>query len=129
MSDRCPCLSGDTFGQCCEPYLAGRAHPPTAERLMRSRYTAFARGDATYLLASWHPSTRPASLELDPGIRWLSLEIVGRSGGGLLDTEGEVEFTARYRVTEADGTGRRGTQHERSRFGRDGGRWSYVGEA
>jgi SEC-C motif-containing protein len=89
---------------------------------MRSRYSAFAVGDAGYLLATWHPSTRPAALDLDPGIRWLRLDILGRTGGGMLDSVGTVEFTARYRM----GPGRAGEQHERSRFVREGGRWFYL---
>ncbi len=84
---------------------------------MRSRYTAFVRGDVDYLRSSWHSSTRPADLEPDPGVRWTFLEIVQCSGGGLLDTEGTVEFRAHYRG---------GTLHERSRFVREHGRWTYL---
>ena len=65
---------------------------------MRSRFSAFAVGDAGYLLETWHPSTRPASLELDEGIRWFRLDIVDRVAGGLLDDTGTVEFIARYRM-------------------------------
>ena len=63
---RCPCLSGLQYGECCGPFHSGDAFAPTAERLMRSRYSAFAVGDADYLLATWHPTTRPAELALDP---------------------------------------------------------------
>jgi SEC-C motif domain protein len=82
---------------------------------MRSRYSAFVRGDA-YLLASWHPSTRPARLELDPRVRWEGLDVLEASGG-VFDTHGTVEFRARHAG---------GVQHERSRFRREGGRWYYV---
>lgn len=88
---------------------------------MRSRYSAFAAGDADYLLASWHPSTRPASIDLDPNVRWVRLDIVARTGGGMLDDEGTVEFRAFHR---ADGV--RGEQHENSAFVREGGRWYYL---
>ena len=86
--------------------------------------TAFAVGDASWLLESWHPSTRPDSLELDAGLRWYRLDILARSRGGMLDSEGVVEFEAHYR--SPDGAG---SQHEASRFVREGGRWLYVSGA
>lgn len=118
---RCPCLSGMPLSECCAPIIDGRATAPTAERLMRSRFTAFALGDADYLLKSWHPTTRPRSLQLDPDLRWYRLDIIGRSKGGLLDTEGTVEFVAHYRSPA--GTGE---QRENSRFLRDAGEWRYL---
>jgi SEC-C motif domain protein len=120
--ERCPCGSGQAFGECCGPLLAGRA-APTAVQLMRSRYTAFVIGDAAYLLATWHPSTRPEHLELDPDIRWRSLEIVRTERGGPLEREGVVEFAARYTAG-----GERGVQRETSRFLRED-RWRYVDAA
>lgn len=119
-STRCPCGTGQAFGECCGQFLAGRATAPTAAQLMRSRYTAYVVGDAAYLLATWHPSTRPESLELDRAIAWRSLEIVRTERGGPLDREGIVEFIARYAVD-----GERGAQRETSRFVRDD-RWRYV---
>lgn len=88
---------------------------------MRSRYSAFAVGDAAYLLRSWHSRTRPKTLTLDPGQRWTRLEIVAATGGGVFHTEGTVEFRAHYRAG-----GRRGVLHERSRFLREDGRWVYL---
>ena len=88
---------------------------------MRSRYSAFAVGDDAYLFRSWHSSTRPAVLRTDRGQRWTGLEILGRSGGGLLDSEGTVEFRASWTVS-----GRTGSLHEDSRFVREGGRWVYL---
>lgn len=120
--DRCSCLSGSTYAECCGPFHAGEP-PPTAERLMRSRYTAYARLLREYLLETWHPSTRPAVLELDAGVRWYRLDILSRTRGGLLDTEGTVEFVASFRHD-----GGAGQQHEVSRFVREAGRWLYVGE-
>ena len=87
---------------------------------MRSRFSAFAVGDADYLLRTWHPSTRPPSLELDPAQRWLSLEVL-HAHGGLFDTEGRVEFRAHYRDLRG-----RGSMHERSTFTRNDGAWVYV---
>jgi SEC-C motif domain protein len=118
---RCPCQSGESYAACCGPLHRGEAHAPTAERLMRSRYSAFAVGDSAYLIETWHPSTRPESLELDPGMRWFSLEILSRTAGGMLDSNGVVEFRARYRLD-----GEVGEQRETSRFVRENRRWFYV---
>lgn len=120
-TSRCPCLSGATYGECCGPVHAGITEAPTAERLMRSRYSAFAIGDARYLLASWHPSTRPAELELDTDVRWFRLDILTTDRGGMLDTEGTVEFRAHYRAG-----GSTDSQHEISRFRRVDRRWTYL---
>ena len=120
----CPCLSGLPYTECCEPLHRGEATAPTAEQLMRSRFSAFAVGDAEYLLDTWHTSTRPATIELDPELRWYRLDIIDRSAGGPLDARGEVEFEAFWRSPDS-----RGSQRERSTFVREGGRWLYVAEA
>jgi len=119
-ADPCPCGSGARFDGCCSPFLAG-APAPTAERLMRSRYSAFVVGDERYLAESWHPRTRPETIDLDPALRWTRLEIIRTDGGGVDDSRGTVEFRARWR----DG-GVRGVLHERSRFLRYADRWWYV---
>ena len=118
---RCPCGTGLPYAECCGRLHEGSASAATAEQLMRSRYSAFAVGDLAYLLATWHPGTRPASLDLDPGVRWLGLEVLAGTGGSMLATEGTVEF----RASHLRG-GRRGAQHERSRFVREESRWYYV---
>ncbi|AXJ09168.1 YchJ family protein [Arthrobacter sp. PM3] len=117
----CPCLSGEQYADCCGRFHRGDADAPTAEQLMRSRYSAFVVGDAGYLLRTWHPDTRPADLELDPGMQWRRLDILSTSRGGPLDNEGVVEFAAHYRHD-----GGRGLQREASRFVREGRRWYYV---
>jgi SEC-C motif-containing protein len=88
---------------------------------MRSRYSAFALAESAYLLETWHPRTRPATLEVDPEVRWTGLDVLATSGGSPLETEGTVEFRAHYVVA-----GRTGAQHERSRFLREQGRWRYL---
>lgn len=115
----CPCGAGETFGECCGPLLDG-APAPTAEALMRSRYTAFVLRDAPYLAATWHPSTRPADLALDDDTRWRRLEIVRTDAGG--PTRGTVEFRAHW----DDPSGTRGILHEVSRFVFQRGRWLYL---
>lgn len=118
---RCPCGTGLTYAECCGPLHDGTATAGTAEQLMRSRYSAFAVGDPAYLLATWHPSTRPRTLDLDPAVRWTGLDVLAGSGGTLLAAEGTVEFRAHHLV---DGSA--GVQHERSRFVREDGRWRYL---
>lgn len=88
---------------------------------MRSRYSAYAVGDVSYLLASWHPDTRPDELTLDPLVRWYRLDILNATAGGLLDREGTVEFRAYYRTPDGPGD-----QHEVSRFTKHSGTWVYV---
>lgn len=118
---RCPCTSGDTYDGCCGPILSGAIAAPTAVRLMRSRFTAFATGDAEHLLRSWHPSTRPAGIDPDPDIRWTRLDILDTVAGGPFDAEGFVEFKAFFRADGAPGSMR-----ERSRFVRENRTWLYL---
>jgi SEC-C motif domain protein len=93
----------------------------SAEELMRSRYSAFAYGDADYLFRTWHPRTRPVEVSVDPTITWTGLEVVDTVAGGPDDDFGEVEFTARV-----ESAARAGSLHERSRFERRAGRWFYL---
>lgn len=88
---------------------------------MRSRYTAFALDDAAHLLATWHPTTRPERLDLDPDVRWTGLEVLATEGGAEDDVRGVVEFRAHHVHA-----GRADVLHERSRFRRQDGRWFYV---
>lgn len=117
----CPCGRAATYGDCCAAFHQGRATAPTPERLMRSRYSAFAVGDTGYLLRTWHPTTRPAGLDLGPAQRWTGLEILGTSGGSAFHTEGAVEFRAHYTLH-----GHADSQYEHSRFVREDGRWVYL---
>lgn len=126
---RCPCGSKDRYADCCGPLHRGRAvgepSAPTAERLMRSRFSAFAVGDVDYLLATWHSSTRPASLDLDERVEWRQLDIVDTQAGQAGDDTGIVEFVAVYRETAS---GQFGQQRERSTFVCEDGAWFYVAE-
>jgi SEC-C motif domain protein len=117
----CPCGLGDDYDSCCGRLHAG-APAPTAESLMRSRYSAFAVGDVGYLLRTWHPSGRPETLTLDPALRWTRLAVLETNGGGLFDATGTVRFRAVY-VQD----GKRGVLAEISRFIRQDGLWTYVG--
>ncbi|GAA3581803.1 YchJ family metal-binding protein [Amycolatopsis ultiminotia] len=121
MADRCPCGLPEPYDDCCGRFHRGEKQAPTAERLMRSRYCAFAVEDRDYLMATWHPDTRPRRLRLDPAQEWLRLEVLGHTGGSLLETEGTVEFRAHYRYR-----GHEDAQQENSRFVREAGRWYYL---
>ena len=117
----CPCGSGLTLAACCGPRIDNTAPAPTAEALMRSRYTAYTQGDAAYLLTTWHQTTRPESLQLDetPQPRWIGLTVKGHE---IQDAEhAVVEFVARYKIN-----GRASKLHETSRFVREDGRWYYI---
>lgn len=118
----CPCGSAAAYAVCCGRWHAGtlRLRAPTAESLMRSRYSAFVLGERDYLLDTWHPSTRPSRLEADPdGLKWLGLQV--RRHQQQDDTHAVVEFVARSRL---HGKGQR--LHEISRFERLDGHWLYV---
>lgn len=107
------------YQDCCGRYLSDTSPAPDAQTLMRSRYCAFVRGDDAYLLATWHASTRPNTLELDRSARWLGLEVRGYRQTA--EDRAEVEFVARFRVG-----GRAVRQHELSRFLREAGCWYYL---
>lgn len=119
----CPCGLDRPQVACCGPVIGGAVVAATAEQLMRSRFTAFAVGDAAHLLATWHPRTRPPAVTLDPAQRWTRLEVL-HATGGLFDREGTGEFRAHH-VRR----GRVDILHERSHFVREDGRWLYVGPA
>ena len=119
----CPCCSGQMYEKCCGRYLDGDEAAPTAEALMRSRYTAYVLKRETYLLASWHDTTRPADLGLDKDedVEWQGLVIKAAEKGGPTDDRGTVEFVATF---TAGGNAHR--MHEKSRFVKEEGRWFYV---
>ncbi|AUX93644.1 YchJ family protein [Mixta gaviniae] len=125
MSENCPCCSGLQYSLCCGRYLSGESIPSTPEALMRSRYTAYSRQDADYLVATWHTTQRTAALrqalsESFAHTEWQSLNIVACEAGGN-DNEAYVTFFARYRENQ-----RSGAVHERSRFVREDQRWYYI---
>src|SRR5512143_316309 len=115
----CPCGSSLAYGKCCGVWHAGTP-APDAESLMRSRYAAFVLGDERYLLATWHPTTRPQSIPFKKSQKWRGLRIVEAKVTG--ESSAEVEFIARSRVSNTAAV----RQHERSRFIREAGTWLYV---
>lgn len=122
MAATCPCGLERDYAACCGRWHAGDP-APNAEALMRSRYSAFVLQLEPYLLATWHPRTRPESVGFEAGTKWLGLTVKSSRDTGP-DTA-EVEFVARYKV----GGGSAVRLCERSRFVREQGRWFYVDAA
>ena len=115
----CPCGSGAVYSDCCGPLHRG-VPAGRAEQLMRARYAAYVLHDNAFIVASWHPTTRPAMLETepDPQTRWLGLEVKRHAESSETAT---VEFVARFK-----NGGRAQRLHEVSRFVREAGLWWYV---
>jgi len=120
----CPCGSGREAAQCCEAKLLGTQQAETAEQLMRSRYTAFCKGDFEYLKRTHHASTLPVyekATEAADQPLWTGLEILSTELGGPNDTVGWVDFIARFNALGTDQAMR-----EKSRFVKENGVWLYV---
>ncbi len=117
----CPCGSGNGYVDCCGVFVSGAEPAPTAEALMRSRYSAYSKGESDYLLATWHPDTRPSRVSLDSQQNWIGLSIKSTEEGQPGDDSGIVEFVARFKIA---GKGHR--LHETSRFEKIDGRWYYL---
>lgn len=118
----CPCGSSRAYEACCGRWHAGpqQGQAPDAEALMRSRYSAYVLDLRSYLLDTWHPSTRPTALEPpEPGLRWLGLEV--REVRQQDTDHATVLFVARSKLG-----GRAHRLQEKSRFVREAGRWTYV---
>lgn len=126
----CPCARGGInakplrFAACCGQYLEGEAPPPApdAESLMRSRYSAFVLQRESYLLATWHASTRPGQVSFDTAGKWLGLEVRKSLASSPPKAEVEVEFVARFKPAGTSAW----RLHERSRFVLQQGRWWYL---
>ena len=119
----CPCGNPESYINCCGRYIDGAEFAPTAEALMRSRYTAYALDRSNYLLATWHHSTRPVSLDLtaEPRCKWIGLEVKRHQYDPQDPDHAVVEFVARYKIG-----GRAHRLHEVSRFVREAGQWFYL---
>jgi SEC-C motif domain protein len=122
----CPCGSGKTFIDCCEPYLRGRLQPASPTQLMRSRYSAFCTGNIEYLIATQHPAHRTATdrqtlAQTIAETEWLALRVLHADESQLAVGIGQVEFVAFYKSN-----GALGQLHERSDFLRQADRWYYT---
>lgn len=123
MKSACPCYSGNTYTECCQPLHAGQT-APDAERLMRARYSAYALRLPGFIIASWHPDTRPDSLTLEDlsGIKWLKLQVILYKQSD--EMHAEVKFVASYQV----GKQKKTNLTEHSLFVRESGNWLYHGQ-
>ena len=117
----CLCCSGEAADTCCRPLLTGETPAVTALALMRSRYVAYCERRFDYILATWHPASRPARIDLPEGIQWLGPRIRRVDAGGADDQVGMVEFIARSKLN-----GRAERLHEVSRFERVDDHWYYL---
>jgi SEC-C motif-containing protein len=123
--ESCPCGSALSYSDCCEPFILGDKPAPTAEAMMRSRYTAYNRCEVDYIVRTTHPQQRKQDSEND--IRqwaqksvWHELNILHVDGGSAEDTEGTVEFIAHYSEN-----GERIDHHEVAQFKKENGAWFF----
>ncbi len=122
----CPCGTQKILDVCCGPYISGKKKAPTAEALMRSRYTAYTINNMNYI-AETHDSLTGGDFDRESaekwalGSEWLGLDIKSVKDGTEGDDKGIVEFVARYRVD-----GQEQTHHEISQFRRESDRWVFV---
>lgn len=128
--EKCPCGSGLDYDACCAGYISGKAVPATAEAVMRSRYSAYVKSELDYIFETTHPDARrdydhKGTKEWADESEWLGLEVTETEAGGESDTEGYVEFIAKYRHK-----GLIRAHHERALFKKDEGKWYFKdGEA
>lgn len=117
MSNKCPC-GGGKYTKCCQPFHQATKLPRTPEELMRSRYSAYARGLEDYVRATWHASTVPENLTLDDNPAWLQLQILAT---GLHGNRGYVHFKAYFQQDDEIAV-----MEEQSYFIRENNRWYYL---
>ena len=122
---KCPCGSGRAYAECCELYISGKAKAPSAEALMRSRYSAYVEHEIDYII---NTCLRRGKNDIDPKSTrewseqstWLGLKILSTEKGSYADNEGVVEFEAVY---ERDGL--REEHHEKAKFKKENGEWFF----
>lgn len=126
MDTNCPCGSGNSYANCCEPIIIGKINAPTAVSLMRSRYVAFTLANVDYLMLSHHSSSRPnkerkSISKWAKSVKWIGLNILNCQDGQQTDIRGTVEFKALF---VEDGI--LSHIHEKSLFQLENGKWVYV---
>jgi SEC-C motif domain protein len=122
----CPCGSGATLAECCGRYITGAAFAPTAEALMRSRYSAYVLGEIDWIVASHDPAgrdevDRSSTEKWSKEARWRGLEIKSKTDGQPGDSTGQIEFVATYELGN-----QAVAHHEIARFKTIEDRWHYV---
>lgn len=124
--NHCPCASKKSFSDCCEPYITGKSPAPTAEALMRARYSSYATGNIDFIETSQAPDSphdfdRKGAEEWSKKSTWKGLTIVGSKDGGPDDTTGAVNFVAEYSQDGKDYA-----HEEFATFRKEGGHWLFV---
>ncbi|TRX61673.1 YchJ family protein [Carboxylicivirga sp. M1479] len=122
---QCPCQSNNPYTTCCQALIEETSAAPTAEKLMRSRYTAYTLGDIDYLMRTHHVSTRPIKEKNEikkwtDSVQWMGLSILSKKDGNENDKQGIVEFKAVFIEK-----GMPNHIHEKSRFVKEKGLWYY----
>ncbi len=118
----CLCGSQVNYNACCQPYHDNKKRPDTAENLMRSRFTAYAKRNANYLLNTWDISKRPEEIDFSKeDVIWTKLEIVSTKKGRTTDSKGLVEFKAYYESENEEYV-----MKEMSQFKKQAGQWMYM---
>jgi SEC-C motif domain protein len=121
----CPCGTNQEYSACCEPRIRGTRPAETAEALMRSRYSAFVKKEIDYILLTVVPDQRKkvdrtTVEQWSTHSTWKQFEILSKSNGEANDSEGYVEFVARYAFGEVAQEHR-----EKSHFVKKDGRWYF----
>lgn len=121
----CPCGTGQTYLECCQPIIAGTRQALTAEQLMRARYSAYTQVEMDFLQASLHPDRRSdndgeGAQDWAENSTWHGLEVVATQAGGPDDDQGRVEFIASYTHE-----GEEQAYHEVAEFDRVDGSWYF----
>lgn len=124
--NKCPCGSNLTYDECCDPIIQGKKAAATAEQLMRSRYSAYAKGEIQYIFASSYPDTlkeidEKGTREWAANCEWTNLKIIKTIDGDPQDNEGWVEFVASFKEK-----GINKEHHELSNFKKKDGVWYFV---
>ena len=123
----CPCTPNKAYKDCCKKGHDNILSVPTAEALMRSRYSAFVLANIDYLQESHFSKTRPSKREKKEtllwtkSVTWLNLKIINTTKGTLEDTLGTVTFIASFMEN-----GQIQTIHEKSNFCKENNHWVYV---
>lgn len=122
----CPCGSGKSYSDCCEPIISGEKKAETAESLMRARYSAYVKHEIDFIVNSCVRTGDKNDIDMDETRRWseesewLGLKIHNKSKGDITDTEGTVEFSARYIRN-----GLKDEYRELASFKKENGEWLY----
>ena len=128
LSTPCPCTPDKLYADCCQPFHVGRGVAPTAEQLMRSRYSAWALGLIDYIIQTTAIKQQPALVPAEMRqwaneAKWQRLEVIDTLAGSADDNFGEVEFKAYFTLPDDEQIH---THHERSHFAKDNDRWYFL---